>query len=147
MRPVSFSAKGHPRVALLGEDDCVYDIWGDASSGARASDRTLEAILEGGPLDELEQVEDDDGVPVAGLDLLPPLTRPEKTLCIGLNYRAHAEEQGVEPPETPTLFAKFRNSRTSPGATRQAAALERQGGLRGRGRIRDQRPLQGRAGQ
>ena len=117
MRLVSFRANGHPRAALLRDDGCVYDIWGDASRGARATDRTLEAILEGGLIDELRPVEGDDGVPVEGLDLLPPLTRPGKILCIGLNYRAHAEEQGAEPPETPTFFAKFQNALTPPGAT------------------------------
>jgi 2-keto-4-pentenoate hydratase/2-oxohepta-3-ene-1,7-dioic acid hydratase in catechol pathway len=117
MRLVSFRANGHPRAALLRDDDCVYDIWGDASRGARASDRTLEAILEGGLLDEVGPVDGDEGVPVAGLELLPPITRPGKILCIGLNYRGHAEEQGAEPPETPTFFAKFANALTPPGAT------------------------------
>jgi 2-keto-4-pentenoate hydratase/2-oxohepta-3-ene-1,7-dioic acid hydratase in catechol pathway len=116
MRLVSFQANGHPRAALL-RDGCVYDIWGDASRGARATDRTVEAILEGGLLGEVEPVEGDDGVPVEGVDLLPPVTRPGKLICIGLNYRGHAEEQGAEPPETPTFFAKFRNALAPPGAT------------------------------
>jgi 2-keto-4-pentenoate hydratase/2-oxohepta-3-ene-1,7-dioic acid hydratase in catechol pathway len=76
----------------------------------------MEAILEGGLLGEIEPVEGDDGVPVEGLQLLPPLTRPGKLICIGLNYREHAEEQGKEPPETPTFFAKFRNALAAPGA-------------------------------
>ena len=87
MRLVSFRANGHPRAALLRDDDCVYDIWGDASRGARASDRTLEAILEGGLLDEVEPVDGDEGVPVAGLELLPPITRPGKILCSGCPQR------------------------------------------------------------
>ena len=115
MRLVTFEAHGHPRSALL-RDGRVYDIWGDASRGARTTDRTIEAILEGGLLDEIERLEGDDGVPVEGLQLLPPLTRPGKIICIGLNYRAHAEEQGKEPPETPTFFAKFRNALAAPGA-------------------------------
>jgi acylpyruvate hydrolase len=114
MRLVTFEANGHPRAALL-RDGCVYDIWGDASRGARAADRTMEAILEGGLLGEIEPVEDDEGVPVEGLRLLPPITRPGKIICIGLNYRAHAEEQGKDPPETPTFFAKFRNALAPPG--------------------------------
>jgi 2-keto-4-pentenoate hydratase/2-oxohepta-3-ene-1,7-dioic acid hydratase in catechol pathway len=116
MRLVTFEANGHPRAALL-RDGRVYDIWGDASRGARATDRTMEAILEGGLLGEIEPLEGDDGVPVEGLRLLPPLTRPGKIICIGLNYRAHAEEQGAQPPETPTFFAKFRNALAAPGAT------------------------------
>ena len=116
MRLVTFEANGHPRAALL-RDGRLYDIWGDASRGARSTDRTVEAILEGGLLGEIEPVEGDEGVPVEGVELLPPLTRPGKLICIGLNYRGHAEEQGVEPPETPTFFAKFRNALAAAGAT------------------------------
>jgi acylpyruvate hydrolase len=116
MRLVSFDAGGHPRTALL-RDDRVYDIWGEAFAHVRAGDCTLEAILEGGLLDEVEPVDDDDGVPVEGVRLLSPVTRPGKIICIGLNYRGHAEEQGAEPPDTPTFFAKFRNALAAPGAT------------------------------
>ena len=101
MRLASFDSGGHPCAALL-RDDRVYDIWGDALAHVRDDDRTLEAILEGGLLEEVRPVDGDDGVPVDGVRLLPPVTRPAKIICIGLNYRAHAEEQGAEPPETPT---------------------------------------------
>ena len=47
----------------------------------------------------------------------PPIDKPDKIICIGLNYRSHAEEQGAEPPETPTFFAKFPNALTGDGAT------------------------------
>jgi 2-keto-4-pentenoate hydratase/2-oxohepta-3-ene-1,7-dioic acid hydratase in catechol pathway len=116
MRLVSFEAGGNPRAALL-RDERVYDIWGEALAHGRADDCTIEAILEGGLLDEVEPVDGDDGVPVDGVRLLSPVTRPGKIICIGLNYRAHAEEQGAEPPETPTFFAKFRNALAPPGAT------------------------------
>ena len=45
-------------------------------------------------------------------DLLfgPPLPDPDKILCIGLNYREHAREAGLEVPPVPVVFAKFRNS-------------------------------------
>jgi 2-keto-4-pentenoate hydratase/2-oxohepta-3-ene-1,7-dioic acid hydratase in catechol pathway len=36
-----------------------------------------------------------------------PIERPGKIVCVGLNYRDHAEEQGAELPERPLLFAKF----------------------------------------
>jgi 2,4-didehydro-3-deoxy-L-rhamnonate hydrolase len=35
---------------------------------------------------------------------------PAKIVCVGLNYRDHAEEQGVELPEEPLLFGKFANA-------------------------------------
>jgi len=40
---------------------------------------------------------------------------PEKILCVGLNYRAHALETGVEPPAVPLLFGKFPNALCGPG--------------------------------
>ena len=42
-------------------------------------------------------------------------TLPEKIVCIGLNYRAHAEEHGFEPPAEPLLFGKFANTIVDPG--------------------------------
>jgi 2,4-diketo-3-deoxy-L-fuconate hydrolase len=35
---------------------------------------------------------------------------PQKIVCVGLNYRDHAEEQGVTLPERPLLFAKWPNT-------------------------------------
>ena len=115
MRLVSFDTGSGPRAALL-RDDRVYDIWGEAFAHVRHEDRTVFALLQGGLIDEVEPVEDE-GVPVEGVPLLPPITRPNKVICIGLNYRSHAEEQGAEPPETPTFFAKFANALAPPGAT------------------------------
>ena len=53
---------------------------------------------------------------LAGVELLPPVPDPEKIICIGLNYRPHAEEAGIEPPASPTFFGKYRNALASPGA-------------------------------
>jgi 2-keto-4-pentenoate hydratase/2-oxohepta-3-ene-1,7-dioic acid hydratase in catechol pathway len=39
-----------------------------------------------------------------------PIDRPEKIVCVGLNYRDHAEEQGTELPAAPLLFAKWPNT-------------------------------------
>ncbi len=37
---------------------------------------------------------------------LPPVTRPQKIICIGRNYAAHAREGGAEVPTEPIFFAK-----------------------------------------
>lgn len=47
--------------------------------------------------------------------LLPPVPDPDKIICIGLNYRSHAEEFDLELPKAPTIFAKFRNALTGDG--------------------------------
>jgi len=44
-----------------------------------------------------------------------PIARPGKIVCVGLNYRDHAEEQGVELPAEPLLFAKWQNALIGPG--------------------------------
>ena len=44
-----------------------------------------------------------------------PIKRPGKVICVGLNYRDHAEEQGVQLPERPLLFAKWPTALTGPG--------------------------------
>jgi 2,4-didehydro-3-deoxy-L-rhamnonate hydrolase len=44
-----------------------------------------------------------------------PIERPGKIVCVGLNYRDHAEEQGAELPSAPLLFAKWPNALIGPG--------------------------------
>jgi len=44
-----------------------------------------------------------------------PIPRPGKIVCVGLNYRDHAEEQGAELPTAPLLFAKFATALIGPG--------------------------------
>ena len=43
----------------------------------------------------------------------PVVTRPEKIICVGLNYRKHAKELGMEPPSQPVLFNKYNNALNS----------------------------------
>ena len=44
-----------------------------------------------------------------------PFARPSKIVCVGLNYRDHAEESGMEIPARPLLFAKWPSSLIGPG--------------------------------
>jgi len=44
---------------------------------------------------------------LAEVDYAPLVPRPSKIVCVGLNYRAHLTEQGIEALPYPTLFAKF----------------------------------------
>ncbi len=47
---------------------------------------------------------------VDGADLAPLIPRPDKIICVGLNYRNHIAEMGHDAPQHPTLFAKFASS-------------------------------------
>jgi 2,4-didehydro-3-deoxy-L-rhamnonate hydrolase len=44
-----------------------------------------------------------------------PIARPGKIVCVGLNYRDHAEEQGVDLPTAPLFFAKYTTALIGPG--------------------------------
>jgi 2-keto-4-pentenoate hydratase/2-oxohepta-3-ene-1,7-dioic acid hydratase in catechol pathway len=47
--------------------------------------------------------------------LLSPVPRPPKVICVGLNYRDHALEAGMEIPSVPTIFCKFPTAVIAPG--------------------------------
>jgi 2-keto-4-pentenoate hydratase/2-oxohepta-3-ene-1,7-dioic acid hydratase in catechol pathway len=113
MRLVTYEAGHGPRAGVL-RDDVVVDVWGEGPGAVRQEDRTVSGILRGGLLREIEPAGEER--PLAEVRLLPPILDPAKILCLGLNYRSHAEESGVEPPDTPTFFAKFQNALAASGA-------------------------------
>lgn len=55
-------------------------------------------------------------VPLASVTLEAPVPRPGKVICIGLNYRDHAEESGMDIPELPLVFSKFSSCVVGPEA-------------------------------
>ncbi|HEX4670559.1 MAG TPA: fumarylacetoacetate hydrolase family protein [Solirubrobacterales bacterium] len=99
MRLVSYDAGDGVRAGIL-DDDGIRDA---GRGGLGALLRSGETPSAGGPV-------------VENARLLPPVPDPQKVLLLGLNYRSHAEEAGLEPPETPTFFAKFRNALVPHGA-------------------------------
>jgi 2-keto-4-pentenoate hydratase/2-oxohepta-3-ene-1,7-dioic acid hydratase in catechol pathway len=67
-----------------------------------------------GVLSELAE-RDGPRLAVNELKLLPPIVDPQKILCVGLNYRRHAQEMGVELPAEPAFFARFANTLVGSG--------------------------------
>jgi 2-keto-4-pentenoate hydratase/2-oxohepta-3-ene-1,7-dioic acid hydratase in catechol pathway len=111
MRLVSYRAGDGHRSGVL-RDGEVFDA---AAALGEAQPRPLRELIATQRLGDLEQA--DLGSPVPDARLAPPIPDPEKIVCIGLNYRSHAAEAGIDPPSTPTFFAKFRNALADPGAT------------------------------
>ncbi len=76
-----------------------------SDNGARYGQVTPEGIysMEGSPFGEMKpgQLLGE----VETLDLLPPVV-PSKIVCIGINYRDHAEETGAKVPDEPVMFLK-----------------------------------------
>jgi 2-keto-4-pentenoate hydratase/2-oxohepta-3-ene-1,7-dioic acid hydratase in catechol pathway len=91
----------------------VSDAW-DAIGGGGSG---LRELLADGRLGELADADLPEGRPLAEVELLPPVPDPQKIVGIGLNYRAHAAEAGLEPPDSPTFFGKFANALAADGAT------------------------------
>jgi 2-keto-4-pentenoate hydratase/2-oxohepta-3-ene-1,7-dioic acid hydratase in catechol pathway len=109
VRLVTFRSESGPRAGVL-RDDAVHDAWSALGEPGRAGLRELIAEQR---LEELAAAEL--GSPILEAQLLAPVPDPDKIVCIGLNYRSHAAEAGIDPPGSPTFFAKFRNALAAPG--------------------------------
>jgi len=117
MRILTYRSDRGPRAGLL-VDGAVVDAW-DALGGDGSSVREL---LEADRLGELSGIDAGGGVALEDVELLPPVPDPEKIVCIGLNYRAHAAEAGIDPPDAPAIFGKYRNALVPTGAAVQLPA-------------------------
>jgi 2-keto-4-pentenoate hydratase/2-oxohepta-3-ene-1,7-dioic acid hydratase in catechol pathway len=90
-------------------------------SALDAGDATVRELLQrldGPGLRELgERAESEsERIALAGVALLAPVPDPQKVICLGLNYRDHAEETGQQIPAAPMWFAKFANSINASGS-------------------------------
>jgi 2-keto-4-pentenoate hydratase/2-oxohepta-3-ene-1,7-dioic acid hydratase in catechol pathway len=100
--------EGAERPAILAEDGTLLDLSGvtrdiDPAFLATGLD-DLRAAYEAGELPRIQNTKRV-GAPVA---------RPGKVVCIGLNYRDHAEETGAEIPDEPIIFMKAVNTVVGP---------------------------------
>jgi 2-keto-4-pentenoate hydratase/2-oxohepta-3-ene-1,7-dioic acid hydratase in catechol pathway len=68
----------------------------------------LKAVIAAGAVGQLDGA--GQALPLSAITLLPPITRPEKILCIGLNYLPHILETGRDRPERPTIFTRYPDS-------------------------------------
>jgi 2-keto-4-pentenoate hydratase/2-oxohepta-3-ene-1,7-dioic acid hydratase in catechol pathway len=77
---------------------------------------TIDEVLQRGGAAELqrllERAREEAGLhlPEDKVEFGPCVTRPEKIVCVGLNYRKHAEETGQPVPKLPILFNKYNNA-------------------------------------
>ncbi len=72
---------------------------------------TLEAALQADQIEALAKaLSPAPEVDVELITYLPPLQRPGKIICVGLNYADHTIESKYEQPDYPTLFNRFSTS-------------------------------------
>jgi acylpyruvate hydrolase len=109
MRLVSFHTEEGPAAAVALGDDLIPASTLNAPS---ASVRGLLEALDPEGLRELQRRAEQasERMALADVTLHAPIADPQKIICLGLNYRDHAEETGQDIPAAPMWFAKFANS-------------------------------------
>ncbi|MEU4114870.1 fumarylacetoacetate hydrolase family protein [Kitasatospora sp. NPDC028055] len=102
MKLLRIGAPGAEVPAVLGED-------GEAYALSELTDDIDGPFLASGGLDRVREALAAGALPFidpTGRRIGPPVARPGKVVCIGLNYRDHAEETGAAVPERPVVFMK-----------------------------------------
>ncbi len=101
MRFVSFLRNGSPKLGIR-----------DGEHVRILGDETLESLLERGvDLREYAQgIISEEKVAAENLTFLPPLQRPPKIICVGLNFADHTSESEYDQPDYPTLFFRVHTS-------------------------------------
>jgi 2,4-didehydro-3-deoxy-L-rhamnonate hydrolase len=109
MRLVSFGPRGTERLGALLPDGRIVDL----HRAERQIPADMREFLEGDFWERARRVLADTShiagrasVPADSVRLGAPVPRPGQIICVGLNYKDHADEQGVEYPKAPLLFAK-----------------------------------------
>ena len=112
MRLVTFSHGSHQNEAGMLVDGQVLGLaaigYADAISFLKGGDAAVARAME-------HAASSGDGIPLDEVKLHAPIPNPGKFICIGLNYRDHAIESGMEIPEIPTVFTKYDNAVCGPG--------------------------------
>lgn len=114
---MTFTFANHAGRAVLVDGDNYHDLE-ELSGGAVASD-PVAALAHQDSLHALQK-KTAGRTPEGKVDptkLGAPSPSPEKVFGIGLNYRTHAAESGMDVPDNPVVFAKFSSCITSPNAT------------------------------
>jgi 2-keto-4-pentenoate hydratase/2-oxohepta-3-ene-1,7-dioic acid hydratase in catechol pathway len=109
MRFARLGPAGSERPVAVAEDGTYLDlasITGDIDATFLASGGPARARAALGLLPRLEVA---DGVRIG-----PPIARPGKIVCIGLNYARHAAETGAQPPAEPVVFMKAADTVVGP---------------------------------
>lgn len=130
MKLLTFMENGTYRLGVHTEEgEGILDIGAAADAGLADSDGvpvTVQEVVDGGSaaLNKLQAFVKAAAAaesryayirPQSALTLGPCVTHPGKIICVGLNYRKHAEETNAEIPAYPVLFNKFSNTLAGQG--------------------------------
>ena len=102
MKLLSFVADGKDFFGAVSGDGVV-------TLNGRVGHTSLRAALAAGAMAPMQRAvkEAKPDRKLSEIKFLPVIPQPEKILCAGINYRAHAAETGRELPKQPSMFARF----------------------------------------
>ena len=102
MRWMSFLREDVETFGFVSARERVVDV------GQNCDFATLKDAIAADALDELTKVSDGtSGLRFEEIEFLPPITNPDKILCVGLNYKDHQAETGRGGEDHPTIFVRF----------------------------------------
>ena len=122
MRFLNFHKDGEFKLGLKTQES-VLDVEKASSMLGMELPCTYDTVVNGnmGGFSQWDSlIEEALGIPECCLDenslkVGPAVINPHKVICVGLNYREHAAEAGMDIPNEPVLFNKFNNSIAAPG--------------------------------
>ncbi|MBR0840377.1 fumarylacetoacetate hydrolase family protein [Bradyrhizobium liaoningense] len=108
MKLLSFRVNGHDSFGAIVNGKVI-----DLKEQMNGKYSDLLAVIQAGALPEVERALSGKAKTTYApdeIEYLPVITKPPKILCIGINYKTHAEETGKNDPAHPFVFARFANT-------------------------------------
>jgi 2-keto-4-pentenoate hydratase/2-oxohepta-3-ene-1,7-dioic acid hydratase in catechol pathway len=117
MKLVSYIVEGSAQVGIVNGDDILIITDTNWSGG-----KTLRALIQN---DELgaAKAHATQHIPLASVQLLPPIFDPPRIWCVGVNYHEHRIETGRDPTEQPTIFTRTPQSQVGQGVPMAVPAV------------------------
>jgi len=110
MRFVAFTLENQRGLAVRAPDASLLTGWLQTDADYPGD---LDTLIRQGPVAlqaAAETLRGGKTFALGAVQCLPPVLRPSKIVCIGLNYADHARESGFQTPDYPTVFARFASS-------------------------------------
>ena len=111
MKLIRFGPAGHEKPGLYIDEDTILDLsgFGEDYDEGFFEDDGLIRLQNWIDQNKKSQIKINPDTRIG-----PPVCRPSKIICIGLNFSDHAKESGVEPPTEPVIFFKSTTSICGP---------------------------------
>lgn len=113
MKIAAFSVQNEQHIGVLQDDQIISLTVLSADEFPACLKTFIERSVELRPRAEqlIEQRDKENATfSLSDIKILAPIPRPEKIICVGLNYIDHCKETGMDPPASPVIFSKYQNA-------------------------------------